>query len=120
MRYRSHTPIALAVAALVMAGCATQQALPPRPIDASTAQCPMPDYPTAARRTETVGMTRVHFTVSADGTVTDATVLRKSGQSKYHDLLDQAAVKSVLQCRFSEVSGYGPAKAVREFNWQLY
>ncbi|MGM9485910.1 energy transducer TonB [Ideonella sp. YS5] len=120
MRYEAQTQALLAIIVLVMAACATPEALPPRPIDASSAECPMPEYPIEARRTEAMGVTRVLMTVSSLGTVTETTILRKSGQSRFHDLLDQAAVKAVQQCRFPAASGYGPAKAVREFNWQLH
>jgi periplasmic protein TonB len=58
------------------------------------------DYPTAARRTEATGITRVRFTVGADGKLASAEVVKSAGGSREHKMLDRLAVAKLSECTF--------------------
>ncbi len=74
-----------------------RQAVPAK-IDVST--CDKPEYPAAAARAEATGITKIRFTVDAQGKVSSAQVQKSSGSSREHRLLDRAAVDALSQCRF--------------------
>ncbi len=73
------------------------QAVPAR-IDVST--CDKPEYPAAALRAEATGITKIRFTVDAEGKVSKADVERPAGSSREHRLLDRTAVEALSKCRF--------------------
>ena len=58
------------------------------------------DYPAAARRAEATGSTRVRFTVGADGKLAGADVLKSSGSSREHKMMDRVAVTKLSECTF--------------------
>ena len=58
------------------------------------------DYPAAARRSEATGITKVRFTVGADGKLANAEVVRSAGSSREHRLLDRLAVSKLSECTF--------------------
>jgi len=58
-----------------------------------------PEYPRTARRRNVTGSVDVTFTVTAEGEVRDAVVLR----SEPGDTFDQAALEAVLEWRFEPV-----------------
>jgi protein TonB len=90
-------------------------------IDVST--CAKPEYPVAARRSEAQGVTRIRFTVDADGKVAKAEVERASGSSREHRLLDRTAVDALSLCRFrpgtDENGKPVGASSVVEYAWKL-
>ena len=67
-------------------------------IDVST--CEKPEYPAAALRAEATGVTKIRFTVDAQGRVSAADVERSAGSSREHRLLDRTAVEALSKCRF--------------------
>lgn len=58
------------------------------------------DYPTAARRAEAEGMTRVRFTIGPDGRVVAAEVVKSAGPTREHKMLDRLAMTKLSECRF--------------------
>jgi TonB family protein len=62
----------------------------------SSASCTTPEWPGEARRYEVDGITVVHFQIGADGNVDGAKVVRSSSWQ----LLDDAALRSLEQCKF--------------------
>jgi len=66
-------------------------------IDAGAAQC-RPDYPAAAQRTGATGVTRIRFSVDASGRIAGSQILRSSGSSREHRMMDRAAAEALAQC----------------------
>jgi protein TonB len=89
--------IAPAPAAVAPAPVARPRAVAAR-IDVST--CEKPEYPAAALRAEATGLTKIRFTVDAEGRVSAAEVERSAGASREHRLLDRTAVEALSKCRF--------------------
>jgi TonB family protein len=56
----------------------------------------IPDYPAQALRIEAQGTTTLQFVFDDEGVVRQVEVLKSSG----HDLLDRAAMESLVKCRF--------------------
>jgi periplasmic protein TonB len=82
-----------------------------------------PEYPAAAIKVEATGATVIRFTVDASGKVTKAEVVRSSGPSREHRLLDRAAVSALSECKFApgkdeDGKPVGGVKDV-EYKWQL-
>ena len=66
-------------------------------IDAGAAQC-RPDYPAAAQRAGATGVTRIRFSVDASGRIAGSQILRSSGSSREHRMMDRAAAEALAQC----------------------
>lgn len=94
----------------------------PTPIISSLEDC-KPEYPSAARRAEANGTTTVRMTVGADGKLINAEVVKSSGSSREHRLLDRAAVNGLSACTFKPaVDENGkPVQGVMqvEYLWKL-
>lgn len=58
------------------------------------------DYPSAARRADATGTTSVRFQVGADGKLSGAEVVKSSGPSRAHKLLDRVALEKLSDCSF--------------------
>ena len=58
------------------------------------------DYPSAAKRAEATGTTKVRFTVGADGKLASAEVAKSAGPSREHKMLDRIAVSKLSECTF--------------------
>jgi len=58
------------------------------------------DYPAAARRADATGITKVRFTVGADGKLAAAEVVKSAGASREHKALDRVAVTKLSECTF--------------------
>ncbi|HEY9029404.1 MAG TPA: TonB family protein [Burkholderiaceae bacterium] len=69
----------------------------PASINAGAAQC-RPEYPAAAARAGTTGVSRIRFTVDAGGKVSAAQILASSGPTREHRMLDKAAAEALAQC----------------------
>lgn len=66
-------------------------------IDAGAAQC-RPGYPAAAQRVGATGVTRIRFSVDANGRIAGSRILQSSGPSREHRLMDRAAAEALAQC----------------------
>jgi periplasmic protein TonB len=106
-------------ALFLLASCAQQPPMQPRPVDAKSAICAKPEYPNAARRYDAEGTTYLSLSVDAQGVVSNSNVEQSSGASAAHKLLDQAALQALLTCRFPGSPGYAPARGRIEYVWKL-
>jgi protein TonB len=100
---------------------------PPAPVAAqpaitNVAAC-KPEYPPAAQKAEATGTTAIKFTIDATGKVVSAEVIRPSGPSREHRLLDRAAVTSLSGCTFRpgrDSSGQAVGASTNvEYVWKL-
>ncbi len=90
-----------------------------REVELRSGNCPPPAYPDAALQARATGVTVVTFTVDANGGVTSTSVSRSSGGTKEHQMLDNAAMALVRQCKFPATPGKPPGTAAIEYNWAL-
>jgi protein TonB len=74
-----------------------------------------PRYPPLALRRRVEGYVEVQFTVLADGTVTDVSVLRSEPRS----LFDREAINAMQRWRFQSVPGAEPVRGRRTFDFKL-
>lgn len=58
------------------------------------------DYPAAALRAEATGSTKVRFTVGPDGKLASVDILKSSGPTREHKMLDRIAVSKLGECSF--------------------
>jgi protein TonB len=95
---------AIATAMLATTSSAgAQQAPPVQPVDnkpAPETYC-KPQYPPAALRAQVQGVTTVAFHVEAEGKITQAEILKSSGPTREHHLLDLETVRKLSLCPFS-------------------
>jgi protein TonB len=95
----------------------------PAQIDVST--CEKPSYPPAALRAEAKGITKIRFSIDAQGHVdpSKTSIEGTSGGSREHKLLDRAAVEALSKCHFkpgTDEAGHPVgAFAVVEYVWKL-
>ena len=71
---------------------------------------PAPPYPVAARRNGWEGTIRIRVEVRANGTVERVALMASSG----HDVLDEAALKTVARWRFAPARLAGQLQAHQE------
>jgi periplasmic protein TonB len=69
-------------------------------INANDPAC-KPEFPPAALRAQVSGVSRIRFTVDANGKVTSADVVGSSGPTREHRLLDNAAKVALGTCPFT-------------------
>jgi protein TonB len=60
-----------------------------------------PEYPPAALKADATGSTRIRFNVGADGKLAGAEVIKPSGPSREHRLMDRAALNALSGCTFT-------------------
>jgi protein TonB len=93
-----------------------------QPAITNVAAC-KPEYPSAALKAEATGTTAIKFTIDATGKVVSAEVIRPSGPSREHRLLDRAAVTSLSGCTFRpgrDSSGQAVGASTNvEYVWKL-
>jgi protein TonB len=97
-------PVAIAPAPAPAAPPAPPAPPAPAPVAAqpaigSVANC-KPDYPQAALKAEATGTTTIRFTIDANGKMTNAEVIKASGASREHRLLDRTALNALSGCTF--------------------
>jgi hypothetical protein len=61
--------------------------------------CKLPEYPDAAQRAEAMGLSRIALLVSKTGWVLDAEVVKSSGSTPAHKLLDAMTMFNLMSCR---------------------
>lgn len=95
----------------------------PRPEDGRSTDCPKPDYPRAAFKTEATGTTRVRFEIDEAGDVISTTAVASAGPTDAHKALDDAAVDALRKCRFRPAMGPDGqprlATATVEYRWKI-
>jgi len=120
--YRSDVKVNLKLAsAIMLAGCTSSSALAQPVKDGGTEfkanYCIKPTYTAEARKAGVEGFTVVSYVVDMEGLVKEATILKPSGNSKAHELLDRQALRAVKACRFRQTVGY--VTGTIEFAWRL-
>jgi protein TonB len=82
-----------------------------------------PEYPAAALKAEVQGTTTIRFTIDANGKVASADIVKSSGPSREHRVLDRTAVQSLSGCSFRagrDASGQPITAATTvEYVWKL-
>jgi protein TonB len=85
--------------------------------------CAKPSYPEAATRAEAEGVTRIRFTIDAEGNVAKAEVESPSGATREHHMLDRTAVEALSKCHFRpglDENGHPVgAFAIVAYSWKL-
>ncbi len=81
------------------------------------------DYPSAARRAEATGVTKIRFTVGADGKLAGAEVIKSAGPSREHKMLDRVALSKLSDCAFkpgNDENGHPVGATIEvEYVWKL-
>jgi protein TonB len=94
-----------------------------RPATIDMATCEKPTYPVIAVKAEATGISKIRFTVDANGSVSDAKLEKSSGVSREHRALDSAAVAALSKCRFrpgtDENGRPTGAQSIVEYVWKL-
>ena len=100
-------PVAVTVAPAPAQAAPPAPPAPPRvaarPAIANVQSCApqSDDYPRAARSAESTGTTTIRFNVGADGKLAGTPeVVRSSGPTREHKLLDRVAVAKLAECAF--------------------
>jgi protein TonB len=85
--------------------------------------CEIPTYPPAAARAEATGVVRIRVTVGIDGRATATEIVKSSGPSREHKLLDRAAEAAIKNtCKFKPGTVDGkpePLTTFVEYDWKL-
>ena len=63
--------------------------------------CEASDYPAAALRRGTQGTVRIRFTAEPDGKISDVVVIKSSGETKEHKILDLVSKRQMQSCRLA-------------------
>ncbi|MBC7939460.1 MAG: TonB family protein [Chitinophagaceae bacterium] len=118
---RTTTPaVALALTLSAwLAACSTPAPTVPRNISLSSGKCAQPGYPAEARRSEASGSTEMEFEVNAEGKVTRVAIVKPSGDSPGHQVLDAVALATLRQCSFPATPGFLPASSRMTYLWRL-
>jgi len=74
----------------------------PKPLVSNMQACApsSDDYPSAARRAETTGTTRVRLTIGTDGKLVNAEIVKSAGPSREHKMLDRTVLAKLSECAF--------------------
>ena len=112
---QASAPTAAAAASAASVGKAAR-------IDATDVRC-RPPYPPAALRSRTQGTTRLRFSVNENGLVTAAEVVGSSGPTFDHQLLDYAALATLIRCPFTvgldEAGNPAATSLIVSYMWKL-
>ena len=82
-----------------------------------------PRYPNAALRAQVQGVTRLAFHVDATGKLAQVDIVRSSGRTREHRMLDSEAARALSRCSFTaklDEQGH-PVDSVFEvsYTWRL-
>ena len=58
------------------------------------------DYPSAARRADATGTTKLRFNVTAQGKLANAEIVKSAGPSREHKMLDRLVLSKLSECSF--------------------
>ncbi|UQV45811.1 energy transducer TonB [Janthinobacterium lividum] len=113
--------LATACLAILLPGCHTATPAPlstlaVRVPASMPAGCPPPSWPLGEKRRGAQGRVTLHFTVEADGKVSQAAVIRSSG----YPALDQAARDALAKCVFQPETLDGKpvaSKVIMPYQW---
>ena len=100
---------------------ASAPAAPPAPVRVApqvnfASDCEKPAYPPAAARAEATGTVRIKVSVGVDGRATSTEIVRSSGPSREHKLLDRAAEAAIKNtCKFKPGTVDGKPEALTTF-----
>lgn len=81
--------------------------------------CPQPEYPEAAVRAKAQGTTTLALTIDEAGHVSDEKVVKTSGPSRQHRLLDRAVAESFRACTFAPAPGHDLRHTTITYSWLL-
>ena len=81
--------------------------------------CTQGDYPPSALRAKAQGTTTVALTIDEAGHVSEGMVVKASGRSREHLLLDRAAAAYFRTCAFAVATDPGPRHATLSYTWSL-
>ncbi len=81
--------------------------------------CPHPEYPPAALRTQTSGASVVEIALDANGQVVDGKVASPSGPTREHRLLDRAALEAFALCNFKHLATPGTRPIRMTYAWRI-
>jgi protein TonB len=81
--------------------------------------CAEPIYPVAALRIGAEGVTRLAYTVTESGEITDAVVQVSSGETREHKLLDRSAMAFLRTCRYKGNAVPTPGRFSFEYRWSI-
>ena len=108
---------------LATAAAAADQAAPPaESAPAPTVDC-KPQYPSAALRAQAQGVTTLDFHVNAEGKLTQVEIVKGSGLTREHKMLNMEAARKLSLCPFkakTDAEG-NPIDAVYrvDYTWRL-
>ncbi len=94
-------PNLCSAAGLFLSGAVFAQASAPDTGPSVAVNC-RPNYPMEAIRANAQGVTVLVFHVNGQGKPTGGEVLRKSGPSRAHGMLDRAALDALMLCPFKQ------------------
>jgi len=82
--------------------------------------CDGSDYPAAARRSEAQGTVRIGFTAEPDGKIGEVVIIKSSGNTREHKLLDLVAKRQVQSCKLVDPTPrLEPRRHEIELVWKL-
>jgi TonB family protein len=108
-----------ALATLATAACTTPAPTTPRTVSVGSSTCKQPAYPAEAKSHQASGTTELEFEVNAEGRVTRVAIVKFSGDSQGHRILDTLALDTLNKCTFPAAPGFLPGRSRVQYVWKL-
>ena len=122
MSLNLYWPVA-ALLSVLMAACADHQVSATHEVTSAPETYCKPQYPPAALRAQVQGVTTVAFHLDATGKVTGTEIVKSSGPTPYHRLLDEETARKLSLCPFKpqlDDQGQPVAGIVKvDYRWRL-